>query len=546
MGPSRRVRTGATLLVLIGACFAVGASAQSYDETRQDLGLWPDPLARSPRLLAMGGLTYAVADEHRRIDLWEFGGNSAGLHDADSLSRLEIGPATGSRSGARDLAPGAIPRERQDFAMREVRLGYELWRYADRGGTTFGLIGDYGSLRTDRPSTPDLEVRRQFSVPNTMGVVSGHLPFLFPERLRYGFHVRHRYEASDDRYLTIVRNGAGEFIDKDGVTVAPPDFFTPDHRAVRSLGLGGALALHVAGQVLGAGFDYAANAIESRNDGDRYSTEIREDRPVTGLHVEWVSRDLVAGPLRLENGLRYENWSSSSNQRWVFSLSGGTGAVPITGRGGYGDREEEGAAVREWVRATVGALQIGGGVQWATREINFTPVPTADLKSFNYYRNFLYNKAGLDSLALPDSLVKSWWDSDHFDFGVGASYRLAFLNALVGAEFHSRSASYEQTISGPGPEGRATGFRGGFDARVTPVLRVQGGYGFESTDLDEDTEQNEYVAHTVSAGIGLAPAGATWQVDAGYSVTLQRADFDDLSGQRGYGQRGLLRIRWRI
>lgn len=547
MGPSRRVRTGATVLAMIGACFAVTASAQLYDQTRQDLGLSPDPLARSPRLLAMGRLTYSLQDPHRRIDLWEFGGNTSGVLESDSLSRLELNPSTGSFSSARDLAPGGIPRERQDFAMREVKLGYELWRRSGARTTAFGLTGDFGTLRTDRPATTDLEVRSQFTVPNTMGVISGAMPFFLPDRVRYGLHVQQRYEVNDDRYLTIVRNAAGEFIDKDGATVPPPDFFTPDHRAVRSIGGGLAVSVKVLpGNVVGGGFDYQANAIEHRNDGDRYSTELREDRPVSSFHVEAISSGTFVGPVRGEFGLRYEDWSSNSDQRWLFTLSAGTGARPITGRGSYGDREEEGQAARSWLRFVAGALELGGGIQWSSSEVRFEPTPMADPGSFNYYRNFLYNKVGLDSLSLPDSLIASRTETDSWNLGVGASYALPFRDTRVGAEFHSRRASRDDTFAGSGPEGSAWGFRSGFDTRLTPVLRVQGGYGYEATDLDEDTEQNEFLSHSVSAGLGLAPVGASWRIDAGYLVEIRRSDYSDLDGRRGNGQRGLLRLSWRL
>jgi len=152
----------------------------------------------------------------------------------------------------------------------------------------------------------------------------------------------------------------------------------------------------------------------------------------------------------------------------------------------------------------------------------------------------------MDSLALPDSLVPGRSEADAWDLGFGASYSLPFRDTRVAAEFHTRRSTRDDTFAGAGPEGRAWSVRGGFDTRMTPVLRLQGGYGYESTDLDEETEQNEFLAHTVSAGMGLAPSGARWQIDAAYLVEIRRADFSDLDGRRGNGQRGLLRLSWKL
>jgi hypothetical protein len=548
MGRSRRLRTRVSVLVALGVLVASGASAQFFDEALRELSLAPDPLARSPRLVAMGGLHYVLQDPHRRIDLWEFTGNTSGLLDSDSLSRLELHPGTQSASDARDLpTTGTLARERQGFAMREVRLGYELWRRSASRTTAFGLTGDYSTLRTDRPSSADLELRRQFSVPNTMGVLSGTLPFFMPDRVRYGLHVAHRYEVDDDIYLTIVRNDAGEFIDKDGGRVPPPDFFTPDHRAVRSIGGGASVSARVvSGANVGAGIDYLANAIESRNDGDRYSTEILEDRPILLYHLDGVVRGKLGESVQIENGLRYEDWTSDSDQRWVFTLSAGTGAVPINGRGGYGNRDEKGSGVREWLRLTTGSLQLGGGLNWSRREIGFDPTPMTDQRSFNYFRNFLYNKVGLDSLVLPDSLIPNSSEQEAIEFGLGGAWSLPYRDATMGVEFHSGNTTYDDVVAGTGPESRTWDVRGGLDGRINPVLRGQFGYRYRTTDLDENTEQNEFVSHTVSAGLTLAPATTTWQIDFGYSIEIRQTDFDDISGFRGNAQRGLLRLRWKL
>ena len=56
MGPKRWARSAVWTLVAL-ATVASPVRAQLYEDTRRALGLAPDPLARSPHLVAMGGLT---------------------------------------------------------------------------------------------------------------------------------------------------------------------------------------------------------------------------------------------------------------------------------------------------------------------------------------------------------------------------------------------------------------------------------------------------------------------------------------------------------
>src|SRR5262249_48142631 len=153
---------------------ATPVRAQLYDDTRRVLGLAPDPLARSPRLVGMGGLSLIYDDAHSRMDLWEYAHNPAALLNVDSTSTFELYPATESRSEVHDDASTGTTRERQDFALREVRFGYEAWRRAS-SQTAFGFIGELGRLRTDVPATTSSEERQQFTVPNTVVAIAGRV-----------------------------------------------------------------------------------------------------------------------------------------------------------------------------------------------------------------------------------------------------------------------------------------------------------------------------------------------------------------------------------
>lgn len=541
MSPLLRVRMVSFALAMLGTLALVSpASAQFYEDARRALGLSPDPLDRSPGLVGMGSLSLVGNDLHNRIDLWEFTGNPAGMIDADSTSTLEFDPGTRSESDAHDLPGGA--RERQDFALRDAGVSYEALRRTSRE-TGFGLTGNYGTLRTDNPLTSDEEQRSKFAVPHNTGFLSGRLSFLWPERLRYGLRLQHRYESSDDDFLAIVKNGAGEFIDRDGRAVASPDVFTPDHLGVRALGVGAALALRLGAPLTFAGgFDHVANAIERRNDGDRSNSEIREDRPFE------IAQAVVTGKIagHLEYIAEGRSWTSSSSQRWVFTLSGGSGGLPLSGRGQYLDRTERGEALRSRLRWAAGRFEFGAGLNTSFRRINEVAPPVNDLSSFNYFLDYLFNKAGTDSLVLPDSVRSNQTGERAWNAGLGAAMKLPFRDGQMGLEYHRDRSELDQTIAGKGPTPAGWDVRAGADIELNRALRLQGGYSYRWDDRDQDTPQNEYVTHTVSLGLGLHQRGAHWGLDAGYALSWTRSDFGDPARSRGNSQRLLTRLLWTL
>jgi len=104
MSPTRGVRWSA--LLGLAACItlpAIPAAAQSvFDDPSPLVEGRVDPLARSPRLLGMGRLSYVLDDAHQRINLWDLGKNPIGVIDADTSSTLEFAPSTGAASTVTD------------------------------------------------------------------------------------------------------------------------------------------------------------------------------------------------------------------------------------------------------------------------------------------------------------------------------------------------------------------------------------------------------------------------------------------------------------
>jgi hypothetical protein len=543
MGPSRRVR----LIVITVAMLAMGvlvpaAHAQFYGETRRTAGLAPDPLDRSPRLVGMGRLSLVLDDPHHRLDLWEFAGNPAGLLDADSVSALELRPETHSASGVHDFVESGTTQERQNLALRDVGLGFETWRRTSEA-TAFGLIGDYTAFRHDTPFSADIEQRSEFSLPNVTGIVGGKLAFFAPEHFRYAARVSYAHQSSDEFFRTIVTNGAGEFIDKDGTTVGPPNFFDPDHFSVNANGGGAAIAWVFGPEAtLAANYDYVSNEIDGSNVGARYTSEVHEQRPYGLSGVSLVGKLAK----QLEYGVDAKSWSSTSESDWVFTISAGAGQRPIDGRGILQSREESGSTVRTRARWLGQAFEIGGEYNLDSRTVDITAPALDDPTSFNYFRNFLYSKPGTDSLVLPDSIVTNKAKHDRWSAGGGVAVHLPFRHSRLGAEYHLRQAKLDQTVSGEGPKPKSWDVHVGYEMPATAVLMVRAGYLYRWSDDDEATEQNEFKAQGITLGLGLLPAGATWNFDAGYVLEWGQADYGNPGTPTANGQQLLTQVRWRF
>lgn len=545
MGLLHRLRDGRTALAAFAALALAlmsapaPARAQFLDEALQANDLSPDAISRSPRMVGMGRLSLVFDDVHHRYDLWEFGANPAGLLDADSVSTLEFYPGTASESSVHDDPAGA-GFERQDLGLRSMSVGYEAWR-RQSGSTAFGVMGDFSRLRTDVPQTLTSEQRTQFNVPNTMLVLSGKTSFLSPERFRYGLVIHHRYQSRDDVFRGDVVNAAGQYIDKDGLTLNPPVLFTPDQYSVRSLGgtIGAAYRvanwLHVA-----ADYDYLGNQIDGQNNGFRYAFELRESRPTSTVNGEAVG---ALGGLRY--GVSASHVSTGPNeQRWVATISNGSGQIPLTGRGKYADRKESSNAIRGRATWSWHALTLAAGGSHVSRTVDTTVPTPGDPQSFNTFIDALSTAPGADSLALPDSVQTNGLEERATEMGGGAAYQLPWRHAAIGVEVHAARDRFTQSVAGAGPNPKEWDVRSGLEFTTTPALVLRGGYIYQHLDRDELTAQNEYLSHTVTVGFGLHPVRTSWTIETGYGITWTRADFGDPSRSRSNEQRGLARVRW--
>lgn len=542
MRPSRRGWWSACLaasLAVAAAALPARAQVLFYEDARRDLDLAPDPIARSPRLLGMGRLVYVLPDAGTRVNLWDFAGNPAGVLAADSISEAALRPGAWSTSSSRDGLGLGRGLEVQDFAGRENVVGYEVWRRVP-GKVAVGAIGGLGSLRYDQPYDAALEKRTSFSQPDATVILNARLPFLAPDRMTYAIRGRFAAERYSDEYRRTVANASGIYVDREGVLVDPPDFFTVDDHSVEREGVG----LHVSyrgGAALTAavGGDWYRDKIEAENQGDRYLSSTEETRPYVlgqaslggrlGADFEWAADG--------------RTWSSSSDVKYVFTLSSGVGGVPVTGRGDLYGRDEEGRSVRARARWTLGAWELGAGASSWYRKHEVTPPPGTDRTSFNRFLYSIYDIARTDSVYLPDSIRANTVERTAWEAGGGIGWRPSPKGAL-GVEFHVRKDESEQALAGEGPN------RVGWDARVglewllTPVLTGRTGYQYRSDDRDDLTEQNEYLSHVVTGGLGIRPAGSRWSLDAGYAFEWGQADYGSPARPRFTRQQLGTQLRW--
>lgn len=536
-------------LLLLGVWSTTG-HAQLYEAARQSLDFAPDATARSPRLMGMGRLSLA-SDVHGRINLWELSGNPIGVIDADSSSTFELRPATISTASRH--VPLGSPRERQDLAGREMRLGYEALR---RSGTTaYGFFGDVATMRADHPFDEATAKRARFDEPNATLFLTGAMPRFQSERMRYAIHTFYESETAIDEYLTIFSNAEGDYLGHGGDLRPAPNFFDPDEHRVSTIG-GGLDFSYRLGPWLTAALGGLASSsrIEGENSSLIHSTGTGEDRPYYAFRL---------GAVGTLGGLQYaaegRNWTSSSEERFVFTLKAGQNQEPFTGRGKVLDREEEGSEARGRVRWSLGSLEANAGARTWTREAKVSPPLPGDVTSFNYFLNTASHRDGADSLALPDSIRRTRDEDSGWEFAYGATWRFGGGRSLIGFESHVLKLEATDVVfanpvasggidpvafSSEGPERKAWDFRGGLEYGCTAALKGRLGYIYRYDDRDELTSRNEYTSNTLTAGFGVNPPGAIWTIDLGWAAEWISPDFDDPAETKQSRQQVAAQIRW--
>lgn len=541
MRPSRNMLAKAlTLAVLAGVLASGPAFAQFFDPTLQALGLTSD-VSRSPRLLGLGGLSLVVPDAHQRLSLWDFAHNPVGIGPSDTTTTLELWPGTSAAGTVYDRPPGLVGTSggfREELEGRSSKLPWELV-HRDAEGNAYGIVGTAGSVQIDRPYDYDSENRLTVSHPEAMPFISGPLPWFGLKKLHYALSMIAGKEQVHSHYREVVRNAGGDFINLDGETLEPPNFFQPADYDVRTLGFGVA-ASYPLGQsnlfAISAG--QRGDRILGSDERSRSSSQLTESRPTD------LGQATFVGHLgkSLEYGIDGHAWSATSQQDWVFTTSAGSGVPPLEGRGKYLERDARGTSTNTHARWTAGRLEYDGQVWTSWSKVKMTPPGDADRSSFNRFLRIVYYRANADTLALPDSVVANTTQDHAMGYGFGASWKLR--KGIVGVEYHWSRDAFDQTAGGAGPRQLAWDARAGAEWRCSEVVTGRIGGGIGGWDNDDYTQGNEFTSRTGSVGLSVHPHGTRWYVDGGYSLTWLQSDYGDPLNHRGSRQHLETLVHW--
>lgn len=536
MRPSRKVMPAALLAAVLLAGPGVPAARAAYFPAEvRALDLQSD-VSRSPRLLGMGSLSLVVPDRNQEINLWDFAHSPIGVALEDTVPTLELWPGSSSTSALHEGPFGT----RQDLGGRATNTGFEIF-HRDGEHNAFGALGSLSSLRHDTPYSDDLERRRSVGVPSVEPILAGPFPYWGGGKLLYAIRMRFGSEHLLDEYRRVSTNAAGQFISLDGEAVNPPQYFEPVDDQVSTMGAGLAFAYPVGKHaMLAVGADGVQEKYFGTNARGRYASEQREKRPYG------IGQVSLVGHLGndFDYGTDVRAWTSNSERSWVFSLSAGVGADPLSGRGKLLTRYEKGVSSTTRVRWRVAGLELGAGVQTAASNLNIRPPDLTDLTSLNYFLNSSYYRTNADTLIRPDSVISVDSRERAYSFGVGASRK--FGRGLGGVEFHMNRDRLVQSVSGLGPDRKGWDVRGGYEFPCNKVLTGRLGLTYRWFDRDALTKLNEFTGRGGSLGLGLHPAGTSWSLELGWALEWLQSDFDDPLQQRSSRQQLASQLSWRF
>lgn len=537
MSPTRWVLPRALSLSLLAAVIAAGtASAQYYDPALRALDLSTGQVARSPRLLGMGGLSLVIPDRDNQTNLWDFGGIPVGLASDDSTSSLDVRPGTHSLSSARVLPLGL---ERQNLAARSTVLNSEAVYRNRETGSVFGVVGDLSGLRWDQPYSNDVERRQGLLHPEFMAVLGGKLPRFFDKHVAWAANLRFRNEHVEEQYRSIIRNAAGDWIGLGGTQLDPPSEFTPTDTRSNSSAYGFSTAYSMGKTTsLALGIEHEQNRIKGTNELARSTSEVTEDRPY------WIGQASLVGHFGkgFEYGVTGTGRLSDSEQDYRFTTSAGVGGIALTGRGNLLTREEKASDMQARFRWMPGKAVLSGSVVTAAHKITIDPPNANDATSLNRFINTAFNRDGADSLALPDSIghvVSRRWA---FGFGGGASYPIG--RNMVGVEYHWARDARDASTSGVGPRRIAWDVRAGLERPLGNGLAARLGYQFRNVDEDDYLTGNEYTANAFTLGLGYQPTGTRWSFESGYRMEFRNQDFEDPNDEHQSRQNLAMQLHW--
>ena len=537
MSPTRWVLARAmSLLCLAVACAATTAWAQFFDPTLRALDLGTGELARSPRLLGMGGLSLVIPDRNTSYSLWDLSGIPVGLSGDDTTSTMDVRPGTDALSAVTRIPPD---RERQVLASRRTAAQIEAVYRSRESGGLFGIVGDLSSLRWDQPFAATVERRESLVHPEAMAILGGEVPRFFDHHLRWGAHLRFRGETVEDQFREIVSNAAGEYIDLAGGELRPPGEFVPTSTDVNTSASGVSTSYALGkGTQIAIGIERENDRIHSTNDQQRSSAEFQEKRPY------WNGQAAMVGRFgkTLEWGVAGIGRLAKSEADWRFTASAGVGADPLTGRGNMLSRDERSSEMTARVRWSPGRATFAGSLHTEASKVLIDPPDANDPTSLNRFIRDAFNRANADTLSLPDSVVHGESRRYAVSWGGGAGYRLG--RTTIGGEVHWARDVRTTLQQGEGPRRIVWDVRAGLERPLGAQLKGRLGYAYRHLDEDDFTANNEFEAQSASVGLGYAPARTSWSLESAYRLEVRSQDFQSPADERQSRHNVAVELHW--
>ena len=488
----------------------------------------------------MGRLSLVGDDPHHRLTLWDFAGNPAGVWN----SGLGLDPRSAARCRQRERCRYHLGRQFRRGARvvrgaAAARWDSKAWRRD--GPIAYGAIGNLGSLRVDNPYDDTVERRLGYSGPWASPVISGRMPFVSSGNTRYALSMHWGRETVDARYLKIVDNADGQWISLNSDLVTPPNIILPESYDTHELGGGVAVSQQFGHSLTAAlAYDGVAVDIQGNSPDKRNSSQTHEQRPYNTGQATFVGRIGHS----FEWGADGRAWNSASETDWNFTISAGQGSDPLSGRGKYQTREENGSNMHTRALYHLGRFDIGADIGTDYRKVKVLPPASYDNTSFNYFLNTVYYRTGADSLMLPDSVSRSVTQINAWNAGGGLAMRLGGRSGRVGIEYHYARQKYNTEASGPGPQQIAWDVRTGLNYPLSEGMSGRLGYQYRLNDEDTYTYGNDGKAQLATFGVAVSPEHASWVFDLSYGVQwLSLVDWDPTEP---HGSRQMLtsQIHW--
>lgn len=489
-----------------------------------------DSRVRSPsiRLASLGGVQLAFEDENNEIDLWDFGRTTTGLlSDRDSTS-LDIWLDGMSRKDEHTVETNTFETDRKGTLNTGLLgVGRNPGKFA--AGLDLGFVTFDSGIPAQEDVYEDADIELPLLVPTAGGTAfSGK--GLWGARLLFA-------KESVERNLRVMQAENGDRKLTDGDVVPYPTFFDVNKWSTSVWGLGFALGWDQKslGQI-SLQYDFVSQHVLGSQNTSRRIYETDEVRPINEYSVT-----AIVSPASLSwllAGLTAGRQSVVSTEEYRFSLSGGTGAIPLASRGNRLERNTRQDFFRSRVQITPGEeknLLVGGDFNVRYDRDHNEPTTGA-----NDYNAFL-DQIAADTLNLPQKVLSEVQELRHWDAGIGASYRFTdrlqagiegrrYNNARDGLSVHERQ--------------RITDLRGGVEYKWTPTWTARGGAYHRSDDADVYTQNNEQVTNALTLGAGYAPPAARYGIDGGLELAARSTDYPDPSGGEGSGLRFMLYGRW--